>query len=350
MNYQLRTDLTAAQWDSFVAAHPDAHLLQTSDWAAHQSGSDWHPTRVAVADAAQPDQLMAGAQVLFRPLPLRLGTRAYLPAGPLFGSDDPAHPANRLLWDGIHAAARQHVAIFLKVEPCNWYRSRPDLPAQLVAAGLRHSAQTIQPPRTIVLDIGVSEDEILKRMNQSTRRKVRFKERMQIDVREGRRADLDSFTRLMAITGERDAFHTYPPEYYRRAFDIFSAGDRCALLMASFEGKDLAGLMVFRCGEQAYYLYGASSGEERNRMPTYILQLEAIRWAGRHNCVYYDLWGVPDAEEADLEAQFQSRSDGLWGVYGFKRGFGGTCRRSAGAWDKVYNPILYAAYRWYASR
>jgi lipid II:glycine glycyltransferase (peptidoglycan interpeptide bridge formation enzyme) len=350
MNYQCRTDLSTEQWDTFVGAHPDAHLLQTSDWGKQQSGAGWSVVRVAVIDSAQASQAIGGAQVLFHTLPLRLGTRAYLPAGPLFASDDPAHPANRRLWEGIHTAARQRAAMFLKVEPCNWYRPRPDLPAQLVAAGLRLTAQTIQPPRTLILDIGASEEDILKRMNQSTRRKVKFRDKMQIDVRQGNRADLDSFTRLMSITGDRDTFHTYPPDYYRRVFDIFYGGDRCALLMASFEGNDLAGLMVFRCGQQAYYLYGASSNEERNRMPTYILQLEAIRWAKRHNCVYYDMWGVPDAEEADLEAQFQTRGDGLWGVYGFKRGFGGQIRRSVGAWDKVYNPILYAAYWWYAAR
>jgi lipid II:glycine glycyltransferase (peptidoglycan interpeptide bridge formation enzyme) len=32
-------------------------------------------------------------------------------------------------------------------------------------------------------------------------------------------------------------------------------------------------------------------------------------------------------------------------VYGFKRGFGGRVYRSVGAWDRVYNPAIYTAYR-----
>jgi lipid II:glycine glycyltransferase (peptidoglycan interpeptide bridge formation enzyme) len=41
------------------------------------------------------------------------------------------------------------------------------------------------------------------------------------------------------------------------------------------------------------------------------------------------------------------RSVGLWGVYRFKRGFGGEIRRTIGAWDKVYRPALYRLYQIY---
>ena len=80
-------------------------------------------------------------------------------------------------------------------------------------------------------------------------------------------------------------------------------------------------------------------------MPAYLVQWEAIRWARQKDCVSYDLWGVPDADPETLEAEFMHRSDGLWGVYRFKRGFGGQIKRAAGAWDKVYNQVAYLAYQ-----
>ena len=49
-------------------------------------------------------------------------------------------------------------------------------------------------------------------------------------------------------------------------------------------------------------------------------------------------------------AQFEQRRDGLWGVYRFKRGFGGRVVRSVGAWDRVYNAPLYWAYCQYVNR
>jgi lipid II:glycine glycyltransferase (peptidoglycan interpeptide bridge formation enzyme) len=59
---------------------------------------------------------------------------------------------------------------------------------------------------------------------------------------------------------------------------------------------------------------------------------------------------VPDADEQTLEANFEQRKDGLWGVYRFKRGFGGQLCRSSGPWDRVYNPMLYAFYRFWIAR
>jgi lipid II:glycine glycyltransferase (peptidoglycan interpeptide bridge formation enzyme) len=347
MTYEIAPMLGEQRWDSFVAAHPDAHLLQSANWGRLKSAFGWFSRIAAIVDTDR-DEVVAGGQILFRRLPFGLGTLAYLPAGPLFCGDDPAHPANRMLWQAIDAAARRERAVFLKVEPCDWYRPRPDLPGQLTAANLRPSPQTIQPPRTIVIDLAGGEEAVLKRMNQSTRYKVKLGPKKEVEVRES--DDVDSFNRLIAVTGERDRFGVHDPAYYRMAHDLFSKQSQCALLMASHAGRDLAGVMVFRCGSNAYYLYGASSDEERNRMPTYNVQWVAIQWAIRCGAARYDLWGVPDADPETLDADFEKHYDGLWGVYGFKRGFGGQIVRSVGAWDKVYNPPLYALYLWTMQR
>jgi lipid II:glycine glycyltransferase (peptidoglycan interpeptide bridge formation enzyme) len=135
-------------------------------------------------------------------------------------------------------------------------------------------------------------------------------------------------------------------EYFEKAYRVFRPGNQAELFLASFEDQLLAGLMVFRRGHRAWYFYGASSNDRRELMPAYLLQWEAILWAKRHGCTAYDLWGVPDADEDELETHFSDRAEGLWGVYRFKRGFGGELRRAAGPWDRVYQPLLYQIYRW----
>jgi lipid II:glycine glycyltransferase (peptidoglycan interpeptide bridge formation enzyme) len=158
--------------------------------------------------------------------------------------------------------------------------------------------------------------------------------------------DISAFHKMMLVTGGRDGFGVHSLEYYRRFYELFRPGDMCELLVAEFEGSLLAALMVARSGKNAYYLYGASTDEDRNRMPTYLLQWEAMRWAKARGCETYDLWGVPDEDEETLEANFETRHDGLWGVYRFKRGFGGELKRAAQALDRVYNPLLYKFYLW----
>ncbi|MBN1964406.1 MAG: peptidoglycan bridge formation glycyltransferase FemA/FemB family protein, partial [Anaerolineae bacterium] len=201
-------------------------------------------------------------------------------------------------------------------------------------------------PRTIVLDIGdAAEDDILARMKQKTRYNIRLSGRKEVSVREGTRADVVSFNALLRVTGERDTFGVHAPAYYELAYDLFVPSGRAALLLASHAGIDLAGVMVFALGQTAWYFYGASSNEERQRMPTYAVQWAAIQWARVQGCTVYDLWGVPDTNEESLEADFTDRTDGLWSVYRFKRGFGGELVRRLPAYDYVYNAPLYAAYQ-----
>ncbi len=328
--------MNARQWDAFVRRQ-GGHLLQTTRWGELKEAFGWEYECDGIMGQ---HGIEGGALVLFRRLPLGLGTVAYVPRGPVVRGED-EDILSSLLY-AIDLIARRQRAVLLKIEP-DW----PDTPQareRLTGLGFRPSPHTVQPARTITLDVRGSEDEILERMNQGTRRKIRLSARKGVEIRRGDAGDLDSFNALMEATGERDAFGVHSPAYYRRAYELF-APRHAALLMASYEGRDLGGVMVFRLGKRAWYLYGASSNEERSRMPTYGLQWEAIRWAREGGCTTYDMWGVPDEDEETLEAQFQERQDGLWGVYGFKRGFGGQVTRTVGAWDRVYRPVLYAVYK-----
>lgn len=333
---------SAREWDQFVDHHPRAHILQTSAWGELKSAYEWECARVALREGTQPDDedapIVAGAQLLFKRLPLRLGTMAYLPMG-AYVTDASQWEA---LWAAVDECARERSAAFLKWEPGILDSGfRPDFEEW----GFRDSAQTIQPARTILLDIGDPDDMILARMNQGTRRKIRQSLKNNIRYYEGTRADLDKFTSLMQTTGTRNDFGVHEPAYYELAYDLFVPRGDAALILAEHEGDTLAGVMVFAKHYTAWYLYGASSNIKRNLMASYGVQWHAIQWAQRHGCDTYDFWGIPDEDLKTLESEFEQRSDGLWGVYGFKRGWGGQIVRSAGAWDRVYNQLIYGGYQ-----
>ncbi|MFW5709091.1 MAG: lipid II:glycine glycyltransferase FemX [Chloroflexota bacterium] len=327
---------TPTQWDTFVRAQPRAHILQLAAWGKLKSAFGWSHTRVALADG---DNLIAGAQILLRPIPMRLGTLAYLPMGPYLSDRAIANE----LWQGIHYYSRRHGARFLKWEP-GIYLDQQTAPNP-VELRFRRSPQTAQPPRTILLKIDEPEDDILARMNQGTRRKIRTGDKKGVRVYHGTKIDVETFTSMMQTTGNRNDFGVHRPGYYEMAYDLFVEPGDAALILAEHEGDPLAGIMVFAVGDTAWYLYGASSNIKRNLMASYAVQWAGIQWARGRGCKWYDLWGIPDQEEAVLEAQFQDRGDGLWGVYGFKRGWGGQVVRSMAAWDYVYNPLVYKSYR-----
>ncbi|MCL4529688.1 MAG: peptidoglycan bridge formation glycyltransferase FemA/FemB family protein [Chloroflexi bacterium] len=321
-------EVSLAEWNQFLQHHPNAHLLQTGEWGELKSAFEWEAVRVIVGDL--------GAQILFRKLPLGF-TIAYIPK--LAVGNQPLENSEEF-WKEVDSICEKHRAVFLKIEPDLW----DDQPLDTWNLKLDTSLHNIQPPRTIVVDVRRSEDEILVRMKQKCRYNIRLAEKKGVTVRAW--DDVDEFYKMMQVTGGRDNFGVHSLEYYRRAYELFHPTGMCELLVAEFESKPLAALMVFARGRRAWYIYGASNDEERNRMPTYLLQWEAMRWAKARGCEEYDLWGVPDEDEATLEAQFEKRSDGLWGVYRFKRGFGGELKRAAQAVDKVYNPLLYKFYLW----
>ena len=315
--------VSLSDWKQFLSASPNAHLLQTGEWGELKSAFGWKPVRLVSGQV--------GVQILFRKLALGF-TVGYIPKSNV----DPS------LWPEIDSVGRQNHAIFLKYEPDLWESNQPDNGTTTMDHKLRISPHNIQPPRTIIVDIKGDEEEILARMKQKTRYNIRLAEKKGVTVRGW--DDIESFHKMMLLTGGRDGFGVHSFEYYKRAYELLQPRQMGELLLAEYEGSPLAALFVARNGNRAYYLYGASTDEERNRMPTYLLQWEAIKWAKARGCEEYDLWGVPDEDEPTLEANFEKRHDGLWGVYRFKRGFGGQLKRAVQAMDRVYNPLLYSAY------
>lgn len=349
--------ISAGEWETFLAKYPGAHLLQTSAWGELKSTFGWQPAWVIF----QNSRLEVGAQILFRRV-LPGFSMAYMPRGPVLSHSSLAGqgldaPILEPFWQEVDQLCRQQRAVFLKVEPDTWQECIPmeethapvDLPP--IPKGFAASPHSIQPPRTIVIDLQGGEEEILGRMKQKTRYNIRLAQRKGVTVNPTQ--DLEAFYRLMAVTGERDRFGVHSQEYFEQAYNLFHPQGMAELLTAEFEGEPLAALMVFQRGGRSWYLYGASSNQRRELMATYLLQWEAMRWAKGRGCNEYDLWGVPDASLAELEANFNDpahAASGLWGVYRFKRGFGGQLCRSAGPYDRVYNRLAYAAYLWRARR
>ena len=315
--------LTKEQWQEFCLQNPEHSLLQDAEWGELKSGFGWTPSYVCSGSA--------GAMVLFRTLPARLKI-AYIPRGP-FGHDFSG------LWPEIHALCRKKHAIFLRVEPDFWQGTDEAKELEASMDGFIPSFATVNPPRTIMIPLDGSEDDLLARMNQKTRYNIRLSQKKDLTIEETDDAGL--FHQLMMLTGDRDAFGVHSEAYYRKCLECFSEGKKGRILLVRYGGKPLSVIMLFIEGKRGYYLYGASSNEERNRMPNHLAQWTAMKICKEAGCTEYDLWGIPDEDQETLEAQFQDRHDGLWPVYRFKRGFGGKVLRTMGSFDFVYDPLLY---------
>ena len=193
--------------------------------------------------------------------------------------------------------------------------------------------EAIQPRYVFRLNVeGKTEDELMAGFHQKWRYNIRLAQRKGVEVRICGKEMVPDFARLMLETGVRDGFVTRQPEYFSNMLD--NLGEHCRLYMAFYEGEPIAGTLAIHYGDKVWYLYGASSNEHRNLMPNYLLQWRMIQWAVETGCRIYDFRGV----SGDL-----SEDNPLYGLYKFKKGFGGDFTEFVGEMDLVLNRPVYFA-------
>jgi len=341
-------ELGAAEWDDLAARHSQGHLLQSSGWGALKARVGWEARRVVVAG---PEGPRAGAQVLLR---RRLGlSAAYVPRGPLLGEDA---AANALLLAALDRLARRARAVFLRLEP-NVLEDDPragELHSTLLLLGFQ-AAPPIQPRSTVHLDLTPAPERLLAGMSKGHRADIRRAAREGVAVRlAGQAADLDAFYAIMEQTGSRAAFAIHSRAYYQSAWELFAPSGRAQLLLAERDGATLAAFLIFAWAGAGLYLYGGSTEQGRQSGANHALQWQALQWARERGCRLYDFWGVPDQlglaavaadEAARARLEEEAKSDPLYGVFRFKKGFGGRVARYLPAYDRVYLPPLYTLWQ-----
>ena len=329
------------QWNEFIASAVTGHLCQTYEWADHSDeGSRAGSLRVGVVD----DSGRLVAAMLLSQSKAN-GMRApfyYAPRGPV--CDDPTSPALPLLIRAAKREARKRGGFFIRIEP-NIPQDDTRWLAALRRLGFRPTDHVIYLRSAWVTDLRPDEDALLAGMMTTWRQNIRSGARKGVTVRIGSgEADLDAFYRLLKETGERDQFYVYPKDLYRDMLAHYSAEAaardgtaQMALLLAESDGVAIAASTVAVLGKWAWNLHSGSSGipAHRKLRPNYLLQWEAMRWCKAHGADFYDWRTIPDILEPGQE---------LYGVYEFKRGFGGAVRRVVPTMDLPLRPALYWPY------
>jgi peptidoglycan pentaglycine glycine transferase (the first glycine) len=317
------------RWNEAVARLPCAHVLQSYEWGVFKSRHGWQPSRLLFLRGAEP---VAAASLLMRRPPGGRWGVMYVPKGPALDYDDSGLVGEVLT--RLQEIAREQRAIFVKIDP-DISAGRSDVARLIEQRGWRASSEQIQFRSTLLVDLRRPEEELLSAMKRKCRYNVRLAGRRGVEVHLGGIDDLPLLYQMYIATSARDEFIIRPYSYYADAWNTFVSRGLAQLFLARHGEDVLAGLLLFRFGDKAWYMYGASTDHHRSLMPNYLLQWEAMKWARAHGHSLYDMWGAPD--ELD-------KSDPMWGVYRFKSGFGGKFTSSLGAFDYPVSRALYGAY------
>jgi lipid II:glycine glycyltransferase (peptidoglycan interpeptide bridge formation enzyme) len=346
----------------FVWKQP-ASFLQTPFWADFKKAHGWRPLyfRMEESDTSSGRLLV----VLIRAFS-RFASIAYVPMGPDIPCVDPAEQG-RLL-GVITAAVAPYLpknTICIRYDP-PWGLSvsissfgdnegmnsgasalhfplRPSKPA-------RRAPVNIQPPDTVILDLAKSPEELLSEMKSKWRYNIKLSEKKGVSIsflegEKGACEGIDTFYRLYLDTAKRDGIAIHSKDYYRDLVRRASSNEVNALFgkppsvrvyIAYHEGMPLASIITLISGDVAVYLYGASSNEKRNLMPSYGLQWKSIIDAREAGCTRYDFYGIPPTDDP---------SHPMYGLYRFKTGFGGSVVHRVGSCDIQLRPLSYKIYR-----
>lgn len=321
------------------------HFQQTPFWADFKSAHGWKSI------------FFEGVSVLvrtFRAGPVKASI-AYIPLAP---EPESTHCAGGVPSAAVGMAYLKKIDAFasrLKPQlPKNTLCIRFDFPLEYETASLRDEANAtmadsarvtgvkivktdvdIQPPDSVILDLTMSEEELLSQMKSKWRYNIRYASKHGVTVRAVKATDsdfesaLDSFYKIYQTTASRDGIGLHPKSYYK---DLMERGSgetsSVKLYLASHEGEDLAGIITLWSEDEAVYLYGASSNEKRNLMPNYLVQWTAISEARQNGCKWYDFYGIPPTADENHP---------MHGLYLFKTGFGGKEIHRAGCYDYPLN-------------
>lgn len=200
-----------------------------------------------------------------------------------------------------------------------------------------HSAY-FQPRFEWFLSLENDEDSILMNMHEKTRYSIRLAERKGIEV-DIVKTDFmnyfDDFYNLMKITADRNGFSLHDREYYKVIFESLNGIKNSYLSIAKFGEKILAIDLIIVYSGIANYVFGGSSDEERNRMPTYLAQWKAIQYAKSIGCSDYNFGGISNGD---------SIYKGWEGITKYKMKFGGYEVRHSDFYDFVIDPMIYYLY------
>jgi len=352
--------MTENPWNTLIARLPNPHFLQSYEWGQVKAAYGWTPfysvwdeKEFGVAsDLSYLSSFIfhpeASALILKRTVglgPLRFSV-LYIPKGPNLDWND--IPLREHVLADLQAFAKRQRAIFIKLDPDvvlgtgipDTADAREEIIGQplitsLTQRGWTYSNDQIQFRNTVVIDVTPSEENMLARMKQKTRYNIRLAAKKGVTVRAGTLEDLPMLYRMYAETSVRDGFVIRDEKYYQLVWKSFMQQGLAESLIAEAVGVPIAAIFVFYFGKRAYYVYGMSREAQREKMPNYLLQWEAMQRARARGCTAYDLWGAPD--------EF-NESDSMWGVFRFKEGLGGEVVRTLGAWDFAPNKFLYQLY------
>ena len=258
-------------------------------------------------------------------------TRLYTPYGPTLSNPK----ALSGVLTSLKKIARQHQATFIRIEPTY----------KLDASTLKRHGftpvtyQQLNPTHTQVIDLTVSEDELLAQMSQNSRNLTRNYTKKGLNFAQSQDPkDIVILTSLLHGVAKRNNITPHSDAYFKTQADALFPIGAARLFYMTHDAKPIAAALVYDSSDTRYYAHAAADDAYRKLSAGTALVGQMILDAKINGLSQFDLYGIAPPNTPKHPWQ---------GFTKFKKSFGGEELEYSGAWDLPLKPIRYRSYRTY---
>lgn len=361
-------ELTCEEFKKIEKKQKKYNFYQTVSWANVKKTTGWESYYVGVFDGKKNlgIALLLAKKILNKKM-------FYIPRGPLLDYDN--FSLLEFFFNNLKLFVKSKGGFTIKIDPYILYQehdrdgnpigeSNDKIISQLKSLGFVHRGFTIgytdeaQFRWSYVLNIKDKKfDDLKKDMNQRCRRCLKMCYKYPLVVREVNEDNFIEFKKIMEHTANRQNHFDRSMDYYKNLAKYL--GDDVVMVIVYLdkekyleEFKDdklyeeikkeqsefvpiTAGVFMYDW-DRLNYAYGGTYSKYMHFMAQYRMQFEMIKRAMEKKLPLYDFGGI--------SGDFNPDSDN-YGVYEFKRGFGGNVVEYIGEFDLVVDKLFNSFYK-----
>lgn len=389
-------ELESNEYEEYISKNKYTTFYQKEYWGKLKKDGGWNYKLVGMK---KNNKIVGATLLLFKNLPLGLKL-FYSPRGFLIDYNDEELLKEFVL--EIKEYVKKEKGFILKIDPYVEYKTR-DIDGNIVEGGVDNSkvvenlkklgfkhygfnkdiSKDLQPRWMYVLDLkGKTEDEIFSNFSKHYRKTIRRTEKQGLVVERISKDKLMDYKKIMEHTSSRRDFIDRPYSYYENMYDKIGENliiNVCYLdtnlginkfkdeikkiegyqdikdyhlkdiedykkkieLYKSYQKKygdkiPLAGTMSIVCGKEYLNLFGGAYEEFMHYDAQYLIKWHTMKEALNLGCEIYNFYGI--------SGNFEKENNDMYGVYEFKRGFGGRVVELIGEFDLIISKPKYCLY------
>ncbi len=298
-------------WEDFLRNVKEKTFLQSFNWGEFNKKMGDKILRLGIY---KNQELVSTALVI--KMKAKRGTFLLLPHAPNIKNQE-SRVKNQVLetlLNRLQEIAKAEDASFIRIASL-WERNEENKKI-FKGLGFREAPIHVHPELTWELDLGLSEEELLKNMRKTTRYLIRQglkNEEIKI-IKSNNIKDIEKFNNLYLETKTRHQFSPFSLNYLKNEFLSFLPDNQISLFLGEYKGEVVcSGIFVF-WQNICFYHHGASSLKYPKVPVSYLLLWEGIKEAKERRCQKFNFWGI---------APISNKKHPWAGLSLFKMGFGG---------------------------